>query len=146
MRSGLSVATPGFTIVALLSLALGIGANTAIFSVVYGVLQRPLPFPNPEQLVQVWSSTTNGDRSHISVSALDVDDWRAEKQRFTDIGGYWFAEGSSGVDLTGRGEPQRVSVASVTPGFFPTLGVAPLLGRLPAENEMVRGGDDKVAC
>lgn len=136
--------TPGFTLVALLSLALGIGANTAIFSVVHSVLQRPLPFPNPEQLVQVWSSTTAGDRSHVSASALDVDDWRAQKKRFTDIGGYWFAEGASGADLTGRGEAQRVSVAAVTPGFFPTLGVAPMIGRLPAESEMVRGGDDKV--
>lgn len=138
------IATPAFTVVALLSLALGIGANTAIFSVVYGVLQRPLPFPHPEQLVQVWSSTTTGDRANVSVSALDVDDWRAQKQRFTDIGGYFYAEGSFGADLTGRGEPQRVSVAAVTPGFFSTLGVAPALGRLPAENEMVRGGDDKV--
>ncbi|MBC8088313.1 MAG: ABC transporter permease, partial [Phycisphaerae bacterium] len=103
-----------------------------------------LPFPNPEQLVQVWSSTTNGDRSHVSVSVLDVDDWRAQKKRFTDIGGYFYAEGQSGSDLTGRGEPQRVSVATVTPGFFSTLGVAPAIGRLPAENEMVRGGDDKV--
>jgi len=78
------------------------------------------------------------------VSAVDLDDWRAQRTQFTDIGGWWFADGGSGIDLTGSGDPQRLSAAFISPGFFPALGVRPLVGRLPREDEMVRGGDDRV--
>lgn len=135
---------PTFTITAILTIALGVGANTAIFSVVHGIVFKPLPFPQPEQLVRVWSANPGADSRRAPVSPVDLDDWRAQRTQLADIGGWWFADGGSGVDLTGSGDPQRLSVAFVTPGFFPTLGVRPLLGRLPREDEMVRGGDDKV--
>ncbi|MES2180459.1 MAG: ABC transporter permease [Gemmatimonadota bacterium] len=136
--------SPTFTIVAVLTLAIGIGANTAVFSVVHGVLRQPLPFPNPERLVRVWSANRSGDSPKASVSAVDLDDWRAQRRQFEDIGGWEFASGASGLDLTGSGQPQRVSTAFVSPGFFTTLGVGALHGRLPYESEMVRGGDDRV--
>ena len=135
---------PAFAATAVLTLALGIGANTAIFSVVDAVLLRPLPFPRPEELVKVWSANRAAGELKTAVSPVDLDDWRAGRRKLTDIGGYWFAEGGSGTDLTGIGEPVRVSTAFVSPGFFGTLGVNPLLGRLPRDEEMVRGGDDRV--
>jgi predicted permease len=135
---------PSFTITALLSLALGSGANTAIFSVVHGVLMKPLPFPHPEQLVRIWSDNRDAGLTHSAVSPVDLDDWRAQRSAFTDMGGYWYVEGGSGIDMTGEGEPQRLSTAFVEPGFFPALGVRPEIGRLPREDEMHRGGPDKV--
>jgi predicted permease len=135
---------PSFTITALLTLALGIGANTAIFSVVHGVLMKPLPFPHPEQLVRIWSDNREAGLTHSAVSPVDLDDWRAQRSAFSDMGGYWYVEGGSGVDMTGEGEPQRLSTAFVEPGFFPVLGVRPEIGRLPREDEMHRGGPDKV--
>ena len=135
---------PTFTLTAILTIALGVGANTAIFSVVHGIVFKPLPFPQPEQLVRVWSANPGAGSRQASVSAVDLDDWRAQRTQFADIGGWWFADGGSGIDLTGAGDPQRLSVAFVSPGFFLTLGVRPLLGRLPREDEMVRGGDDRV--
>jgi predicted permease len=135
---------PSFTITALLTLALGIGANTAIFSVVHGVLMKPLPFPHPEQLVRIWSDNRDAGLTHSAVSPVDLDDWRAQRSAFTDMGGYWYVEGGSGIDMTGEGEPQRLSTAFVEPGFFPALGVRPEIGRLPREDEMHRGGPDKV--
>jgi predicted permease len=135
---------PAFTLTALLTLALGIGANTAIFSVVHGVLMKPLAFPNPEQLVRIWSGNPEAGIEKSAVSPVDLDDWRAQRTAFSDIGGYWYVNGGSGIDMTGEGEPQRLSTAFVEPGFFPTLGVKPEIGRLPREDEMHRGGPDRV--
>jgi predicted permease len=135
---------PTFTITAILTIALGVGANTAIFSVVHGIVFKPLPFANPEQLVRVWSANPGSGARQASVSPVDLDDWRAQKTQLSDIGGWWFADGGSGIDLTGQGDPQRLSVAFVSPGFFPTLGTQPHVGRLPREDEMARGGDDRV--
>jgi hypothetical protein len=106
---------------------------------------KPLPFPHPEQLVRIWSDNPEAGIRQSSVSPVDLDDWRAQRQAFADMGGYWYVEGGSGVDMTGEGEPQRLSTAYVEPGFFPTLGVRPEIGRLPREDEMHRGGPDKVA-
>ena len=136
--------SPGFTLVAVLTLALGVGANTAIFSVVNGVLFRPLPFPRPEQLLKVWSANPSAGLTQGSVSPVDLDDWRAQRSQVADIGGFWYAAGGSGIDLTGQGDPQRLSAVFFTPGFFNTLGTLPLRGRLPRNEEMVRGGPDKV--
>ena len=140
--------TPGFTLIALLTVALGIGANTAIFSVVRGVLLRPLPYPDADRLVRIWQKTTDvsADRGsdRAAVSPVDIDDWRAQRRVLAELGGYWFAEGASGIDLTGEGEPQRLSAAFVTPGFFATLGLPAVVGRLPRDDEMVRGADDHV--
>ena len=136
--------SPAFTITAIATLALGIGANAAIFSVVNGVLLRPLPFPHAEQLLKVYSANRTGGFLHASVSPLDLDDWRAQRKSLVDLGGFWYSEGGSGVDLTGDGDPQRLSAVFVTPGFFSTLEVGAAEGRLPREDELVRGGNDKV--
>ncbi len=137
-------ASPAFTITAIVTLALGIGANAAIFSVVNGVLLRPLSFPRPEQLLKVYSANRSAGSLHASVSPLDLDDWRAQRSALTDIGGFWYSDGASGVDLTGDGDPQRLSATFVTPGFFSTLEVGAAEGRLPRDDELVRGGNDKV--
>jgi predicted permease len=136
--------SPAFTITAIVTLALGIGANAAIFSVVNGVLLRPLPFPHAEQLLKVYSANRTAGNLHASVSPLDLDDWRAQRTALTDIGGFWYSDGQSGIDLTGDGDPQRLSAVYVTPGFFTTLAVGATEGRLPREDELVRGGNDKV--
>lgn len=136
---------PVFTAVAVLTLALGIGMNSAIFSVVNAVLLKPLPYPHPEQLLRVWQvDTANGEERRGTVSAVNLDDWRARQRVFSDIAGYFYAEGMSGTDLLGVGEPTRVSTAFISPGFWKTLGVSPQLGRVQRDDEMVRGSNDKV--
>jgi predicted permease len=136
---------PAFATVAILTLALGIGANSAIFSVVNGVLLKPLAFPNPEQLIRVWQvQTSNGASTPGLASAVNLDDWRARRRVLADIAGYFYIEGMSGTDLTGIGEPQRISTTFVSPGFWNTLGVAPEIGRVPRDEEMVRGANDRV--
>jgi len=134
----------GFTLVAVATLALGIGANTAIFSVVSGILLRPLPFPHPAQLVRIWSANRESGNARASVSSPDLEDWRAQRNVFTDIGGWFYQQNGSGIDLTGEGEPQRLEAAFVTAGFYGTLGVAPVAGRVPRDDEMVRGANDKL--
>ena len=134
----------GFTFVAVATLALGIGANTAIFSVVNGILLRPLPFPHSEQLVRIWSVNKESGNQEASVSPLDLDDWRAQRSVLADIGGWFYQQNGSGIDLTGDGEPQRLEAAFVTPGFYGALGVAPIAGRVPRDDEMVRGANDKL--
>src|SRR5690349_19695433 len=136
---------PAFTVVAILTLALGIGANAAIFSVVNGVLLKPLPFPHPEQLLRVWQDeSSNGAMIPGPVSAVNLDDWRARRRVLADIAGYFYREGQSGTDLTDIGEPQRLDATFVSPGFWTTLGVKPQLGRVPRDDEMVRGSNDRL--
>ncbi|HEX8702731.1 MAG TPA: ABC transporter permease [Myxococcaceae bacterium] len=129
--------TPGFTLVAVLTLALGIGANTAIFGVVRGVLLRDLPYPEPERLVRLWQQAPENPKGHFSVP--DFEDWRTQSQSLEAAGAFFFAEGRTGVDLVGDGEPQHVSSAFVTDGFFQTLGRAPQLGRALEEQDQVPG-------
>jgi predicted permease len=136
---------PGFTTAAVLTIALGVGMNAAVFSIVQAVLLRPLPFPESDRLYQVYSANRTAGRLDAAVSPVDLDDWRARRQNIQDIGGYFYAEGSSGLDWTGRGEPRQLSTVFVSPGFFTTLGIVPVSGRLPREDEMVRGGPDRVA-
>ncbi len=136
---------PMFTAVAIVTLALGIGANGAIFSVVNGVLLKPLPFPQPEQLLRVWQNSTKEVSSDPGpISAVNLDDWRARRHMIADLGGYWFSDGQSGTDMTGLGEPQRLSAAFITPGFWNTLAVPAALGRVPRDDEMVRGSNDRL--
>ena len=137
-------AEPAFALTAILTLALGIGANTAIFSIVHGVVFQPLPFPEPDRLYAAYSANRGAGMLQTAVSAVDLDDWRARRQAIEEIGGYWYAEGSSGVALFGRGSPQRLTAVFVEPGFFPTLAVPALHGRWPREDEMIRGGPDHV--
>jgi predicted permease len=136
---------PAFTVVAILTLALGIGANAAIFSVVNGVLLKPLPFPHPEQLLRVWQDeASSGTAIHGPVSPVNLDDWRARRHMLADIAGYFYREGQSGTDLTAMGEPQRLDATFVSPGFWNTLDVKPQLGRVPRDDEMVRGANDRL--
>src|SRR5688500_11371437 len=129
---------PGFSTVAVLALALGIGAATTIFSVVNGVLMRPLPYLAPDRLVNIWNDLGDGAQSLPAVSAADYLDYPRETTLFED-----FAAGSGGGAsgiLTGTGEPERVDLSPVSANFFPLLGVQPILGRqFTAEEERFRG-------
>jgi predicted permease len=121
--------SPGFTAVAVLTLALGIGANTALFSVVNGVLFNPLPYPQPEQLVTLHESKPNFEAG--SISFPNFRDWRKENTTFSMMGisrGYSFS-------LTGAGDAEQVRAEFVSTDFLPMLGVKPVLGRLFEEGE-----------
>ena len=120
---------PGFTIVAVVTLALGIGANTAIFSVVNGVLLRPLPFKEPEQLVRLWE--TSQRFSQLLPSAPNLKDWQEQNTVFTQIGAYM----PGSYNLLSQNNPDRVSGAAVSAEFFEVLGVAPELGRTLTKGE-----------
>jgi predicted permease len=135
---------PGFTLVAVLTLALGIGATTSIFSVVRGVLLRPLPFAAPERLVRVWQASPAQSLARGTISPLDLDDWKARQRSFEDLGSWWYVEGMSGANLSGDGEPQRIPAAFVSDGFFSTLGVAPRLGRVLFSEDHHPGHDTVV--
>jgi predicted permease len=117
---------PLFTAVTLLTLAIGIGANTAIFSVVYGVLLKPLPFAEPDRLVAVWHRAPGLGIEQLNQSPSSYLIVRDEGRVFQDIG-IW---NGTAVSITGRGEPERVQGLMVTDGTLPLLGVVPLKGRL----------------
>jgi putative ABC transport system permease protein len=126
---------PGFTAVAVLTLALGIGANTAIFSVVYGVLLRPLPYPKPDQIVSVSEVAANGNL--MNFADLNFRDLRAANHTLAGMAkGYDEEVTVSG----GAGSAQRVNVAVVSRDFFRVMGVEPLLGRGFSEEELREGG------
>ena len=112
---------PGFTLVAVLTLALGIGANTAIFSVVNKVLLKPLPYADPQQLVSV-AEFLHGEESRGDVEYVH---WQAESKAFDHLAAYI----PDSITLTGRGEPERLDAVRATANLFPLLGVAPQLGR-----------------
>src|SRR5438105_3182392 len=131
--------TPGFTLAALVVLALGIGANTAIFSLVYGVLIRPLPFAEPERLVQLWHVPPQKSfpgMTRFALSAANYLDWEQQNSVFESSAIYAFAS----FRLTGNEDPQVVHAARVEPTFFSTLGLKPLLGRAiaPGDDESGR--------
>jgi predicted permease len=133
--------TPGFALVALLTLALGIGANTAIFSVVRGVLLSPLPFPDADRVITVWQSNQSENDLKSRVSEPDFLEWKAGTKRFSSIAGYWYAPGGSTADLTGNGAPEQLDGAYITPGFFETLGATAAMGRTIRPEEAVTGND-----
>jgi len=128
---------PGFTAVAVLTLALGIGANTAIFSVVESVLLRPLPYPQPESLVHIWN-TYLPQIPQIGLSPGDYADWREQNVSFSEMGGY--VRITQGFNLTGEGEPQRVLTSYATASLFPMLGVRVVAGRWFVPEEDRAGG------
>ena len=121
---------PAFAAVAVLTLALGIGVNTAIFSVVYGALLAPLPYPNPDQLVMVWSKVNGHDNS---VSAGDYLDWKRQNSVFKDVVAW--SEGTFSLSVDGHPEAMQTRIPS--PGFFNMQGIPLMLGRdfLPEEGE-----------
>ncbi len=115
--------SPGFSAIAILTLALGIGANTAIFSVVNGVLLNKLPFPHSEQIVSLFTQMPNFKNG--SISYPNFEDWRRNNRTFSAIAAYR----SDGFNLVGTGEPERLHGEMVSAGFFEILGVSPTLGR-----------------
>lgn len=126
--------SPGFTAVAVLTLALGIGANTAIFSVVYAVLLKPLPYPRPSQLVVISDSNPQQGIRNGGTSYQDFRELRDENDIFAEIGGLTGHD----LTLTGHGDPFQVNTAGTTPGLLAAMGVKPLLGRifLPQEGKL----------
>ena len=124
--------SPGFALIAILTLALGIGANSAIFSVVNGVLLNPLPFPQPEQLVSLFTEMPNFKDG--SISYPNFEDWRRMNRSFSAMAVYR----SAGFNLSGHGEPDRLHGEMISAGFFETLGVNPFLGRTfsPEEDQL----------
>jgi hypothetical protein len=118
--------TPLFTVVTILTLGIGIGANTAIFSVVYGVLLKPLPLAEPERLVSVWHTAPGLNIPLLNMSPATYFTYREQGKVFEDIG-MW--DGNN-VTITKQGEPERVPALAVTDGFLPVLRVQTQLGRL----------------
>lgn len=115
--------SPGFAVIAILTLALGIGANTALFSVVNGVLLNPLPYSYPSQIAALYGKTTGFDRAPIAY--LNFLDWQRDTHSFSSIAMYH----NENYNFTGSGEAERVSGCMISAEFFSTLGVNPILGR-----------------
>jgi predicted permease len=126
--------SPGFALVAVITLALGIGANTAIFSVVNGVLLNPLPYQQPDQLVALYQRTPNF--AEASIPYPNFLDWRRENRSFSALAAYRHED----FNLTGMGNPERLNGEMVSASFFPLLGVKPVLGRTFMESEDLLGG------
>jgi predicted permease len=134
---------PGFTIVAVLTLALGIGASTAVFSIVDAVLLKPLPYPQADRIVFPWRQTPPGidlGYSEIPWGARTFRDFQRDIKGFQDIGAFEAA----GFNLTGTGDPVRIDGVRASSGFFRTMGVAPLLGRTFLDEEDHAGHDREV--
>jgi hypothetical protein len=122
---------PGFTAIAILTLALGIGANTAIFSVVNAVLIRPLPFAQPDRLVRIFETN---DKLHLSQFASSVPNyvsWKEQAQSFEQMGIIGFVS----LNLTGTGDPEQFNATSISPSLMPLLGLQPVFGRSFHEDE-----------
>src|ERR1051325_9387664 len=134
LRYGLRVLVknPSFTLIAVVTLARGIGANTAIFSVVNPLLFRPLPYKDAGQLVWLWGTNPANDIPQETASPPDYADWKSLNQSFADMGAFMR---NAGILTTG-GEPERLMGAAVTDGFFSVLGAQTKLGRtfLPEED------------
>ena len=126
---------PGVTLVAVITLALGIGANTAIFSVVNGVLLRPLQYKNPDRVVSLWENVPGHGRWRAAPG--NFFDWKKQNTLFEDMAAY----GGSALTLTGAGEPEQLIGTRVNSGYFAVVGVAPIVGRsfLPEEYEPGKG-------
>lgn len=130
----------GFTAVAVISLALGIGANTAIFSVVNAILLKTLPFKDPNRIVLVWGSVPSEGRDRSQVSATDVADWRSQNSVFEDVATYQ----SYRPVISGIGDADRVSGMGVGDGYFKIIGVDPILGRDFTTEEQIDGKDQVI--
>ncbi len=131
LRYGLRTLTksPGFAVIAVFTLALGIGASTAIFSVVEAVLLRALPYPNPQKIVRVWEQAPDGHR--MNFAGPNFDDFVTQNNTFAGLAAYGYGLSS----VSGGSEPVRVNIAAVSSGFFKSLGVEPFRGRAFAPDE-----------
>lgn len=120
---------PSFTLTVVLTLALGIGSTTAIFSLVDGILLRPLPFQDADRLVLLGDHL--GDRPGISVRAREITTYSSATQAFSSLGGYI----TTSFGLSGGAQPEEINAARLNSAMFPTLGVQPILGRVFAPQE-----------
>lgn len=132
----------GFTFVVVATIALGIGANTAIFSVVSAVLFRPLPYPEPERLTMLFLSNPQQNMDRISLSFADFLALKERNRSFEKVGGYTHTQ--NGFSLTGKGDPEQVSGTWVTADLFSLLGVRPSLGRVPVAEDDRAGAEQVV--
>src|SRR6185437_1014528 len=123
------VKSPGFTAIAVFTLALGIGANTALFSVVNGVLLSPLPYPQPDRIATLYSKTPQFEES--SISYPNFLDWQRQNNSFTALAAWR----SDSFNMTGSGEPQRLRGEMVSADFFNILGFNALIGRTLSAND-----------
>jgi len=128
---------PGFTLVVTLTLALGIGANTAIFSLIYGILLRPFPYREPDRLVKIESVYTKTTGVVRGCSLLDIEDWRRMNRSLVDLG----AHTTSDADVRGDGPSEPVRLTQLNDGALNSLGVSPIIGRLFLLGEDRKGGD-----
>ncbi|MGA3190267.1 MAG: ABC transporter permease, partial [Bryobacteraceae bacterium] len=122
---------PAFTAIAICALALGIGANTAIFSTLDAVVLRPLPYPEPDRVVMVWEDATHIGFAHAMAAPANYFDWKAQNHVFTDMAATRDRERS----VTGDANPEQLTGMAVTPNFFSVLGMAPFIGRTFSEQE-----------
>jgi putative ABC transport system permease protein len=129
--------SPGFATAAILTLALAIGANTAIFSVVHGVLLRPLPYPEPQRIVQLWNSIPAANVSSFPLSAPEFDEYRANHSGLQHVAAF----APDGFNLTGEGDAERIPGAVVTSSFFAVMGATPQQGRTFTAEEDRPGAD-----
>ena len=130
----------GFTVIAVIILGLGIGANITVFSVVNTILLRPLPFHNSQELVRILSKDDRGGESSMTYSTDATEAFQRRNQSFQEVSGYFAFSTPDNVKLMGNGQPRPVTGLSVAGNFFHTLGVEPMLGRLFAPEECVRHG------
>jgi len=140
LRYGLRMLTknPGVSAIAVLTLALGIGANTAIFSVVSAVLLNPLPYRDPDRLVSIWENVPEHGRWRAAPA--NFLDWKKQATSFEDVAAF----GGATATLTGDGDPEQLSGTSVTPGYFEVVGMQPALGRVFQPEEYQLGKDQVV--
>ena len=129
------IKTPGFTLAAIATLALGIGANTAIFTVAWRLILQPLPYPSPDRLVQVWEQVESGPVN--TVAPGNFIDWQTQSASFEALAAYTFFRGTA--DLTGSGEPEQLEMRHVSADYFRVFGVAPLAGRVLDPRDVADG-------
>jgi predicted permease len=131
---------PVFTAITLITLAAGVGANIAVFSVVEGVLLKPLPYPHPESLVGIWHTAPGLNLDEVNMAPSNYFIYREQNRTFQDIGIY---QGDS-VSVTGHGNPEQVQALDVTDGVLPVLGLPPILGRWFNRTDDIPSGPDTV--
>src|SRR4029078_5575124 len=145
LRFGLRMLTrrPAFTLVAMVTLALGIGANTAIFSVVNAVLLNPMPYRSADRLVEFWETNPLKNWTQATVAPANLFDWQKQNQSFEEIAAYMGSDkrgpGVAGLQLTGGAEPERVQALYVTGNIFSVLGVDAMSGRNTRDAESGEG-------
>src|SRR5262245_19264026 len=134
---------PGFTIVAVITMALGIGANSAIFSVINAVLIKPLPYREPDRLVQFWETNPLKNWTQNVIAPANLFDWQKQNQVFEEIAAYYGSNNKgpslSGLQIESNGEPERITALHVTGNIFSALGANAMIGRTMREEETWQG-------